>query len=220
MLKRRLVILFVVLTLGFVVLTARLIKLQLVDADNWREVIEHFEHRTWAIETYRGNILDRNGEALAQDVPADELAIDYRAMNLDDRWLTKTASDRLANTPQWAGMDRATRRRKLDEMKLQIADQIQTIPQAISEMCNIPMEDVLARFQEIRDRIRALREDMWSQHFDREVAANRAATGGGGTATELDDPAVGGGGGASSQSRGWCSGWQARRFRGCSCGKS
>src|SRR3954462_15065418 len=101
MLNRRLLILFLAFLVGFGILAARLAKLQLVDSAYWQDQMRRFVHRHYVIEVHRGSILDRNGLPLARDVPADELAIDYRAMNYDDAWLTKSAIDRLKSLNEW-----------------------------------------------------------------------------------------------------------------------
>ncbi len=177
MLNRRLIILFVIICLGFCALTARLIELQLVDDDKWRDIVRAFAHRTRPIETYRGAILDRNGFPLAHDVPADELAIDYRAMNLDDRWLADTAHSQLVASGEWDKLpDRASRLRRRNEVKVELATKIDGIPDAIAEVCQIPREEVYERFQEIRARIHALRQDFWSHNFDPNPARARAAS--------------------------------------------
>ena len=91
MLNRRLIILFILFTLGAAALAIRLARLQLVQADQWRQEMRVLTKRQTRIDTYRGAILDRNGKVLAQDVPCDDLSIDYRAMNHDDQWLTRQA---------------------------------------------------------------------------------------------------------------------------------
>src|SRR2546421_634151 len=82
--------------------------------EGWRNKLQQFVHRHAVLDTYRGPIVDRNGVVLAQDVPSDELAIDYRAMNFDDAWLKKKAVDRLRAAGKWGTfVDRAERDRVL-----------------------------------------------------------------------------------------------------------
>ena len=151
MLNRRLWILFVAFVLIVAFLAVRLAKLQLVDAEVWRARRQEFVHRQSPIDSYRGNILDRNGNILAQDVPSDELAIDYRAMNLDDAWLKKKAVERMRVSGEWAHLkDSQERNQRIREIKEVIARQIDAIPRAIGT--------VLARIdsrtpEEITDQI-------------------------------------------------------------------
>src|SRR5579864_3547916 len=95
MLNRRLLTLFILFLAGFLILGFRLAKLQLADADHWQDQMRDATRHTYPIDTARGAILDRNGVVLAKDVPCDDLAIDYRAMNLDDQWLSSTALKRI-----------------------------------------------------------------------------------------------------------------------------
>jgi penicillin-binding protein 2 len=175
MLNRRLIILFIAFAIGFSVLALRLGYLQLAHADQWREEIHDWGHRVNQLETYRGAIVDRNGLPLAQDVPSDELAIDYRAMNLDEDWLNDTARARLVASGEWAGLTRVQREQRREQVKAELAARIETIPAAIAQVCQIPQEEVLARFQDIRSRMHALRQHLWSQAFNRKESLARAA---------------------------------------------
>lgn len=170
---RRLIILFSLLTLAAVVLILRLGQLQIVQAEQWKSKARIFMHRPQLLETNRGSILDRNGHALAQDEPCNDLAIDYRAMSYDDSWIESLAIRRLKQ----AGIsDRRQRIAMLSEAKAQIVDQIDAIPQAIAEACNLPLEDVLARMDNIRARIDALRQNL-SRRYDRQSDAQTIASG-------------------------------------------
>ncbi len=170
MLNRRLITLFILFTLGFLALGLRLAKLQLADASHWQEQMQNATRRTYSIDTARGAILDRNGQVLAKDVPCDDLAIDYRAMNGDDQWLSSMALKRIASEKFDNAADK---RRRRDEMKKIIADQVDTIPEAIAQVCRIPKEDILARYEDIRQRIHLLHQDLWFRKYDRQ---NPAAT--------------------------------------------
>ena len=165
MLNRRLLILFLLFTLGFAVLAFRLANLQITNASHWQNELRQAGHSYEKIETSRGAILDRNGLTLARDVVCDDLAIDYRAMNLDDKWLTSTALARIRNEKFDT---RDQKKLRLQQTKDDIADQIDSLPDVIAKACDIPKEDILQRFQEIRERIRALHEDYWSRRYIRQ----------------------------------------------------
>jgi len=177
MLNRRLIVLFFAFTLAFGLLGIRLFKLQVVDADKWQEVVRELVHRTHPLETYRGAIRDRNLRIMAQDVPSDELAIDYRAMNCDDRWLNEEARVRMVATGEWERItDRTARLRRRDEVKADLAAKIDAIPEAIARACQVPREEVLERMHDIRNRIVALKQDLWSRKkFDRDASRNAAS---------------------------------------------
>ena len=80
-------------------------------------------------------------------------------MNQDDRWITGQAVARLKteNIP-----DRKARRKRLGEIKAEIAAQIDGIPEAIAQACQVPEEEVRERFEAIRERIDVLRQGQWS----------------------------------------------------------
>ncbi len=165
MLNRRLIFLFILFIVGFAALGFRLASLQLAGADRWQNQMREALHRHQKIETSRGQILDRYRVTLAHDVVCDDLAIDYRAMNLDDKWLTDAARARLKNE-KFA--DAGEQLRRIAETKADIAARIDTLPDVISKVCNLSKEDVLERFQEIRQRIHALHEDYWSRRYNRQ----------------------------------------------------
>jgi len=161
MFVRRLVILFVFIALGAVVLVARLAQLQLVQAQKWQTQAQTFIQRHYVIETSRGPILDRLGRVLAIDKPCYDLAIDYRAMNLDDLWITQQAVLRLNALGLKSRRDRL---QKLPEIKAQIAQQILAIPQLITTYFGVPEEDLKERFEAIRERMDALKQTQWTAY--------------------------------------------------------
>lgn len=166
MLNRRLIVLFIFFGLAIIAIGIRLARLQLVEADYWREQMRQFVHRHRLIETYRGSILDRNGKILAQDVACNDLAIDYRAMNLDDRWLTRMAQQRIkAAGEKFAG--RSEYQQRVGEVKEELAARIDAMPAEIARQCNISLEDVHQRINDVRSRIQALHQDLWSPKFDK-----------------------------------------------------
>ena len=175
MLNRRLITLFILFALGFLALGFRLAKLQLADAGHWQEQMQNATRRRYSIDTARGAILDRNGAVLAKDVPCDDLAIDYRAMNLDDQWLSSMALKRIASEKFENALDK---RRRRDEMKKIIADQVDAIPEAIAQVCHVPREDILARYEDIRQRIHLLHQDLWFRKYDRRRSCRYRCRGG------------------------------------------
>ncbi|HEY4328634.1 MAG TPA: penicillin-binding transpeptidase domain-containing protein [Phycisphaerae bacterium] len=198
MFNRRLLILFVAFFLGFGILVLRLAKLQLVEAQLWRGRVAQFLHPQYSIESYRGMIVDRNGQVLARDVPSDELAIDYRAISFDDDWLTKKAADQLRAQGKWGDYfsSRAQRNLAIEEIKPDLYDKIQAIPHAVAEILSqvdhISVEEeleiVLQRYSEISQKIHAIRQDVWSRKYSRDTAAQAPSSGD--RDSEVDDSAL------------------------------
>ncbi|HVS69924.1 MAG TPA: penicillin-binding transpeptidase domain-containing protein [Phycisphaerae bacterium] len=162
MLNRRLVVLFCVIVAGFLALALRLGHMQVSQADEWRSELDTFVHRASLIETSRGTIYDRQGVAIARDVPCYDLAIDYRAIAMDDAWIKALAQKRLA-AEKVTGRD--ARARRLAQLQDQIADQIEAEPAAIAQVCRLSTEDVLARYNEIREKIATLKQNLWSHPY-------------------------------------------------------
>ena len=197
MLNRRLWILFFAFMLAFIALAVRLAVLQLGDASAARVEVVRFLHPQADIESYRGSILDRNGQVLARDVASDELAIDYRALTLDDTWLAKKAAERLRATHEWGNFDsRAQRNLRLDQEKAILAARIGQIPQKLAVAFaqfggtseKVELERIHQRYAEISARIFAIREDVWTRQYRRDAAAQAPSTGD--SDADLDDKAL------------------------------
>ncbi|MFN4217707.1 MAG: peptidoglycan D,D-transpeptidase FtsI family protein [Candidatus Bipolaricaulia bacterium] len=82
--NRRLTVAFVCLIGFFVIVAGRLVQLQIVEADQWRELARRFQEGTVTIPALRGRIYDRNGVLLAEDVRAVSIAIDNYNMTRPD----------------------------------------------------------------------------------------------------------------------------------------
>ena len=82
--NRRLTVVFVCLMGFFALVAARLVQLQIVEADQWRELAKRFQEGTVTIPALRGRIYDRNGVLLAEDVRAVSVAVDNYNMTRPD----------------------------------------------------------------------------------------------------------------------------------------
>jgi cell division protein FtsI/penicillin-binding protein 2 len=68
----------------FALIAARLVQLQVVEADQWRELAKRFQEGTVTVPALRGRIYDRNGVLLAEDVRAVSVAVDNYNMTRPD----------------------------------------------------------------------------------------------------------------------------------------
>lgn len=82
--NRRLTVVFVCLMSFFVIVAGRLVQLQIVEANQWRELAKLFQEGTVTIPAFRGRIYDRNGVLLAEDVRAISVAVDNYNMTRPD----------------------------------------------------------------------------------------------------------------------------------------
>src|SRR5205085_3405822 len=144
----RLIILFVLFAGAMGLLSLRLGHLQISQAEQWQREARSFVHRHLPIDTARGVIVDRNGVIVAQDMHCFDLAIDYRAMNLDDRWITRAARQRLRE----AGVtERKEIIARMPAAKERVVAEIESYPEAIAAA--VPKmttaDEVRTRFNQI-----------------------------------------------------------------------
>ena len=166
MFARRVIVLLCLFAAAMVILTLRLARLQIADATKWQEEARSFIHRHYLVETTRGVICDRNGLVAAQDWPSWDLAIDYRALNLEDRWLRRVAERRLIDVDKVP--TRKERLKLLRGKKAEIADLIETdAPKLIAPKCGLTEEELRDRFNDIRRRVQLLKQDRWGRRYDR-----------------------------------------------------
>jgi len=82
--NRRVTVAFALLMGFFVLVAGRLVQLQIVEADHWRELARRFQEGSVTIPAPRGRIYDRNGVLLAEDVRAVSIALDNYTMTRPD----------------------------------------------------------------------------------------------------------------------------------------
>src|SRR3954467_14125054 len=95
MFERRLKIFLGILIGVTLVLLLRAAHLQLANGDYWRKQASDTLHRQTLVEPIRGKIVDFKNRTLAEDIACIDAAVDYRAIDLDEKWLTDQALSRL-----------------------------------------------------------------------------------------------------------------------------
>src|SRR4051812_20220453 len=105
MFERRLKIFLAIVACVACVLVVRAAQVQVVEKEHWQEQAALTMKRTQLVETFRGNIVDCNGEVIALDKPCVDAVVDYRAIAVDhgdaeqrkpsDNWLIEVARQRL-----------------------------------------------------------------------------------------------------------------------------
>lgn len=73
---KRAVGVFLFLGLGALAVVARLFQIQIVEHRHWAQLAQRIQEEVVEVPARRGSILDRNGIALAYDVPAYDIALD------------------------------------------------------------------------------------------------------------------------------------------------
>ena len=161
--KQRLILLLSAAVAALAVIALRLAQLQLAEAKFWRAQAQSFSYRHYVLPTRRGPIVDCRGRYLAIQTPCYNLAIQYQAMNRDDRWITQEALRRLEKRYP-------SRRAVLEHLgaeRRRIVAALRHLPEAISRYCTLPLADVLERLDLVRARMQLLQEDIWVQHYHR-----------------------------------------------------
>lgn len=165
MFARRLIVLYALFVLALGLVAARLWQLQVRQGDKWRADARSFVHRHYLTDTHRGTIRDRNGAVAAIDVPAWDLAVDYRALIREDRWLTHLAIRTLKE--KMKVQEREQRRKLLPKVKSELDEQLDRAPRELGQLCGVSELEFNARFNEIHRRMQLLRQDRWGRRYDR-----------------------------------------------------
>ncbi len=170
MLKRRLILIFVLALVVALILVVRLYQLQVVQARIWKDRARSFSYRHLVIPSIRGAIVDRKGRYLAVEQPCNNLAVDYQAMNRDYLWITRQAIEELRADH----LKRSEIIARLPDTRKKIAAQLLYLPAAIARHCHLPLTKVLETFDTIRKRMAFLRQDIWTLRYghDKNVRAD------------------------------------------------
>ncbi len=105
---------------GLSVLSARLVKIQLVDRTRYAERLHSERHSTEILPALRGTIVDRHEEPLATTIPVTSVYVDRNHLNdpllasFGLAWRDATA------TPGWADLDPAKRRQRVFSIRSQM----------------------------------------------------------------------------------------------------
>jgi len=111
MFERRLKIFLGILIGITIILLFRAAHLQLANGDYWRSQASQAIRRRTLVEPVRGKIVDTNGQTLAEDIACIDAAVDYRAIDLDGKWLKEQAKSRLIAR---FGLDQQIKRNDLE----------------------------------------------------------------------------------------------------------
>ncbi len=176
MFHRRLALLYALVCLGMLGLTAQLTRLTVVQHDRWLESAERPLVRTDWDATVRGRILDRKGRVLAVNQPSYELAVDFRIIAADFReipsdyrtlpndWALKQAS-RLAwreNRDVFTKIAPEERNRVIVDRYLPEFDaQIETLWLEISRSTGTPLADLAMIRERIHRQVMRQARSVW-----------------------------------------------------------
>src|SRR5687768_16553863 len=95
MFERRLKI-FLGILLGVMgILLVRAFHLQIITRNQWTQAAEDFKKRPALVETTRGRLLDRKGQAIAVDEACMDACVDYHAISRNEKWVRDVATARV-----------------------------------------------------------------------------------------------------------------------------
>jgi len=145
-----------ILLCGFAALGAlvvlRLVQLQVVQADQYRQEVEAWLTRPPEyLPALRGRILDRNGKVLAEDVPSWQVEAHYGAMAGDRRYIRRLARIRLKQGLYPPGTDLKTAEELLRQ---DIAESWQRL----AELAGKPTWQILQTISAVLERIEVIRK--------------------------------------------------------------
>jgi len=176
MFHRRLTLLYALVCLGMLGLTAQLTRLTVVQHDKWLESAERPLVRTDFEPTVRGRILDRKGRVLAMNQPSYELAVDFRIIETDFRaipsdyrtlpsdWAIKQASRRAwrENRDVFQKIGPEDRNRVIVERYLPEFDaQVESLWLEISRVTGTPMAELAATRDRIHRQVMRQARSVW-----------------------------------------------------------
>ena len=171
MFERRLKIFLGILIGVTVILLFRAAHLQLANGDYWRMQASQTLHRQTLVEPIRGKIVDFRDRTLAEDVACIDAAVDYRAIDLDDKWLTEQALSRLN-----ARLGLNYRRAEKDARKKMLEDEVKRVKADIANMwltlaqiSGKPLEEIEEIRSNIRLRVEMRQRYLWYNKYKQAV---------------------------------------------------
>jgi cell division protein FtsI/penicillin-binding protein 2 len=168
MFERRLKIFFAILTGVIVLLILRAGQLQIIEADSWREKADASMCRTSYPKNIRGRILDIRGRELAVDAPCIDAAVDFRAIQKDEKWIRDQALARLKNNDaSYKNADKDARQWMLDNERLRVLTDIDAMFDLLAAESGQTREQIEEIKQSIRQRVEIRRRIVWYTRYSK-----------------------------------------------------
>ena len=170
MFERRVKALLIVLGLATLVVLARLVQLQVLRAEVYREEARKVLLRpVRLLPCVRGRVLDRAGRVLAEDAPSWDVCVPYGLLAGDPDYLTALAEELQAGR-------RPRRVRVSDEELEALRNRISSMWPAIAEATATPLDEIADRRDRIVRRVRAIRRHIQERNgLDRPIVEERRA---------------------------------------------
>ena len=164
MFHRRLLLLALLMFLPIALLGAQLIRLTVVEADEYRAIAEQRLDRTRWLPTWRGTIRDRHGRPLAIDMPSDDVAIPYELIS--GEWSVSQAARaarRKSGSATWAMLDPEQRQASIEQELPEYEGRARHILSLVSEQGELGHQQLQQRLDQIKQRVHTLRTSVWDR---------------------------------------------------------
>ena len=149
--------------------------LQVVQGADYERRATETGRRSSYLETLRGNIVDFKGRIVAEDVACIDAAVDYRAINLDDKesqeWLRKQAIARVSARGALKG-NKDQRTKLVDQEVEQIKQDLAVMWGTLAKVSGKTPEEIEAIKQSIKDRVTMRQRYVFYKRFE-EAKAKR-----------------------------------------------
>lgn len=158
----------VLLLAAALLIALRLFDLQVIHAEEYkRQAAQALLLSPETLPFVRGSILDRTGRLLVSDEPSWDIKIEYRLLAQDEEYLAAYAK-RLRRTGRY------DRDLSNQEVEARLREEIAEMWRLLADFAGEPAEELLARAEEIRDRVQRIRKVV-ARHrgFDAPVAEER-----------------------------------------------
>ncbi len=160
MFEFRLRILLILLLAGWMILVFRLVQLQIVEADRYRQQADALLIRSQTfMEPVRGRILDRNGRELASDEPCWSISVAYGLLTSDESYLRKLARS-IRKFPEFQGQDPPP----IDRLVEQLSEQARSLRPELAAFAHRTPTEFEQDVQKILDRVQRIKRSVERVH--------------------------------------------------------
>lgn len=171
MFHRRLLLLLVMVVVGMVALVGQLYRLTVVQGAQHLDEAESALVDSELLPTYRGRIVDRNGQVLALDKPCFDILVDYRLISGEWAVAAAGAEARRTHKDEWNELSRARREELIEEFRPRYDREVQAVWRRLAELGHVPLQDVLDTRDAISARVEAMADylhEQWRQQREQE----------------------------------------------------
>lgn len=161
MFHRRLLLLLVMVIVGMFALVGQLYRLTVVQGAQHLGEAESALVDSELLPTYRGRIVDRNGEVLALDRPCFDILVDYRLIS--GEWAIAAAGSeaRRVHKDEWNELGRARRDELIEQYRPRYDRGAAAVWEQIARLGHVPIDEVLETRDGISRRVEALANHLY-----------------------------------------------------------